>query len=126
VRAEALKLMAAQHGDKAELDEVLKGVWSGKAPVVLKEAALEVTAERRPALLAERVAFVLVKEKDLGLQQKALALAGRSSEAAMAKVVQEWMALMPKGKVPMELRLDVRCRSCRRRWRLMRRRDLHR
>jgi putative heme-binding domain-containing protein len=107
VRAEALKLMAAQHGDKAELDEVLKGVWSGKAPVVLKEAALEVTAERRPALLAERVAFVLVKEKDLGLQQKALALAGRSSEAAMAKVVQEWMALMPKGKVPMELRLDV-------------------
>ena len=107
VRAEALKLMAAQHGDKAELDKVLKGVWSGNAPVVLKEAALEVTAERRPALLAERVAFVLVKEKDLGLQQKALALAGRSSEAAMAKVVMEWMAMMPKGKVPMELRLDV-------------------
>lgn len=107
VRAEALKLMAAQHGEKAALDGVLKGVWLGETPVVLKEAALEVIAERRPALLAERVAFVLSKEKDLGLQQKALSLAGGSSDGAVAKVVMEWMALMPKGKVPMELRLDV-------------------
>jgi quinoprotein glucose dehydrogenase len=107
VRAEALKLMAAQHGDKAELDAVLAGVWSGKAPVVLKEAALGVTAEKRPALLAERVGLVLAKEKDLGLKQEALRLSGSSREAAMAKVVMEWMAMMPKGKVPMELRLDV-------------------
>lgn len=107
VRAEALKLMAAQHGDQAALDRVLKGVWSAKAPVVLKEEALRVTSEKRTVLLAERVGLVLAKEEDLELKQEALRLAGSSSETAVAKVVMEWMALMPKGKVPMELRLDV-------------------
>jgi len=110
VRAEALKLMAAQHGDKPELDEVLAAIWDGESPMVLKATALEVAAARRPAVFAERLKSVLAKEKDVGLKQAALGLVGSvadEAKAAAGSVVAEWMKRLAAGKVPAELMLDV-------------------
>lgn len=110
VRAEALKLMAAQHGGVAALDEALKQAWKGKAPVELKQAALEVTAARRPGEYAGLLKKVLGEEKELALKQAALAFAATvedGAKAATGAVVSEWMAALAKGKVPAELMLDV-------------------
>ena len=110
VRAEALKLMAAQHGGVAALDEALKKAWKGKAPVELKQAVLEVTAARRPGEYAGLLRKVLGEEKELALKQAALAFAATvedGAKAATGAAVSEWMAALAKGKVPAELMLDV-------------------
>lgn len=110
VRAEALKLMAAQHGDKSALDEALKRAWEDKAPAELKRVALEVTAARRPGEYAGLLKKVLGEGKELALKQAALAFAATvedGAKAATGAVVSEWMAALAKGKVPAELMLDV-------------------
>ena len=108
VRAEALRLMAAQHGDKPELDAVLERIWTGKTPGVLKEAALEVTAARRPGSFAGRLEQVLAKEN--ALKQAALALAptvAAEAKAATGAVVAQWMTKLAAGQAPADLMLDV-------------------
>ena len=110
VRAEALKLMAAQHGAKAALDEALAGAWRDGVPFELKAAALEVMAARRPAAFADRLEAVLEKEKELVLKQAALGLAvtvADEAKAATGAVVMEWMKLLGSKKVPEELMLDL-------------------
>lgn len=110
VRAEALKLMAAQHGDKSALDEALAGAWKEDVPRELKAAALEVMVERRPVAFADRLTAVLAKEKDLALKQLALGLAGSvaaDGKVATGAVVAEWMDRLSAKKVPEELVLDL-------------------
>lgn len=76
----------------------------------MKAAALEVVATWRSAAFADRLEAVLSKEKDLGLKQLALGLAGSvadESKAATGAVVIKWMQHLGAKKVQEELMLDL-------------------
>jgi quinoprotein glucose dehydrogenase len=110
VRAEALKLMASQHGNEPELLTLLKEVWEQKMPEAVKLAALEIEVKLQPAEFAARLEPTLKNEKSLAVKQRALALAAEVAAPGRAAVVKEvaaWMNALMNDKVADDWMLDL-------------------
>lgn len=107
VRVEALKLLADQHGESAEVDKTLDVLAAAKAtPDTLRIEALELMATKRPEAVVPHAVRLLSSGTTLEKQQscKVLALAQCApADEVLAKEIDQLVA----GKAPATRQLDI-------------------
>ena len=111
VRAGALTLMASQHHDQPELDQVLTQVWENPSPLSLRQAALQAEVSQRSSTFPDRLRRLLAAKTDTTLKQEALNLTSSLPEkarpAAASVVLEAMQRLAKQGAVPAEWTLDL-------------------
>lgn len=106
LRAEALKLMAAQHAATPDLAAALDLSLDKAAPPELRREALRQIFTHQPPR-AVGVAAAILDSGDTVTRQLALRLLGQAASEDADAVLSLWLAQLAEGKVPPALQLDV-------------------
>lgn len=106
LRAEALKLMAAQHAETPDLAAALDlGLDKKSPPELRREALRQVFAHQPPRAVG--VASAILDSGDAVTQQIALHLLGEAGNADADAVLGDWLERLTAGKVPAAIQLDL-------------------
>lgn len=103
LRAEALKLMAAQHAGTPEFAATLDLALAKTAPAELRREALRQLFAHQPERAIAEAAAVL-ENGDTTTRQLALALLATSKDDA---VISRWLDRLAEGKAPAAIQLDI-------------------
>ncbi|MGV3659213.1 MAG: PVC-type heme-binding CxxCH protein [Prosthecobacter sp.] len=106
LRAEALKLMAAQHARTPDLATALDLSLDKSSPAELRREGLKQVFEHQPPR-AVGVASAILDSGDAVTQQIALHLLGQAASVDADAVLSQWLDQLAQGKVPAAIQLDL-------------------